>query len=216
MIGPDRRRNMPYIEIQNVEKTIGKVSVLRGVNLEIEKGTINGFVGPNGSGKTMLLRLIAGYLKPTRGKLIKPSAIKQGVIIENPAFIDEFSGFDNLSYLASIREIVGPDEIRATMRLLNLSPEDSRKVKVYSLGMKQKLAFAQAIMERPDILILDEPTRGMDDESVKTVYSIIKKYREDGVTAFIASHNREDIETLCDKVYTIQNGNVIFGFDERN
>ena len=176
---------MPYIEIQNVEKTIGKVSVLRGVNLEIEKGTINGFVGPNGSGKTMLLRLIAGYLKPTRGKLIKPSAIKQGVIIENPAFIDEFSGFDNLSYLASIREIVGPDEIRATMRLLNLSPEDSRKVKVYSLGMKQKLAFAQAIMERPDILILDEPTRGMDDESVKTVYSIIKKYREDGVTAFI-------------------------------
>lgn len=166
------------------------------------------FVGPNGSGKTMLLRLIAGFIKPSDGKITMPRAIRKGVIIENPAFIDEFSGFENLCYLASISKTITPEKIKAEMKTLGLDPEDMRKVKIYSLGMKQKLALIQATMELPELLILDEPTRGLDGDSVEIVYSKIKQYSKKGMTVFIASHSKKDIETLCDVVYIIQNGTI--------
>lgn len=199
---------MSYIELHNVSKTIGKSMVLKRINFNAEKGSITGFVGPNGSGKTMLLRLIAGFLKPTDGKITMPKAIRKGVIIENPAFIDEFSGFENLCYLANIRKTITPEKIKVEMKELGLDPEDRRKVKVYSLGMKQKLALIQATMELPELLILDEPTRGLDGDSVEIVYSKIKQYSKDGMTVFISSHSKKDIDTLCDAVYTIQNGTI--------
>lgn len=199
---------MSYIELHNVSKTIGKSTILTKIDFNAEKGSITGFVGPNGSGKTMLLRLIAGFIKPSDGKITMPRAIRKGAIIENPAFIDEFSGFENLCYLASISKTITPEKIKAEMKTLGLDPEDMRKVKIYSLGMKQKLALIQATMELPELLILDEPTRGLDGDSVEIVYSKIKQYSKKGMTVFIASHSKKDIETLCDVVYIIQNGTI--------
>ena len=199
----------PLIEVTNLTKTIKGKQVLSEINLRLEAGTIYGFVGPNGSGKTMLLRAIAGSLYIKDGSVRYNSSLFKGVIIENPAFINSFTGLENLRYLASIRNTIHDTDIKATMKRVGLDPEDTRKVRVYSLGMKQKLAFAQAVMESPPLLILDEPTRGLDSESVIIVREILYAERKKGTTVLIASHNQEDISNLCNQVFFLDSGRII-------
>lgn len=199
----------PLIEVTNLTKTLKGKQVLSEINLRLEAGNIYGFVGPNGSGKTMLLRAIAGLLYIKYGSVKYNSSLFKGVIIENPAFINSFTGLENLRYLASIRSTIRDTDIKATMKRVGLDPEDTRKVRVYSLGMKQKLAFAQAVMESPPLLILDEPTRGLDSESVIMVREILYEEREKGTTALIASHNQKDISSLCNQVFFLDSGRIV-------
>ena len=204
--------NEIIIEVNEVFKKYDDATVLDNVSLEIEKGKIYGLVGRNGSGKTVLMKCICGLIKPTSGEVKvagktvgKDVDIPEdiGVIIETPGFIPNYSGFKNLKLLASVRNKISNEEIRKSMEIVGLEPKSRKHVGKYSLGMRQKLGIAQAIMEKPKILILDEPMNGLDNESVAVVRKILKEQAENGATIILASHNREDIDVLCDKVYTM-------------
>lgn len=203
------------ISLENVTKKFGNTTILQHINIQFEEGKIYGIVGRNGSGKTVLFKLIVGYLSATTGKVKvcgkeigKDSDFAEniGLIIENPGFLSGYTGYKNLEYLASIRRIIGKEEIRDSMRKVGLDPDNRKKVGKYSLGMKQRLGIAQAIMENPDILILDEPMNGLDKQGVEEVRKILLDLRNDGKTIVLASHNREDIEILCDEVYEMDRG----------
>ncbi|NBJ93000.1 ABC transporter ATP-binding protein [Parablautia muri] len=205
------------ISIENLTKRFGDVTALENVNLNMEKGKIYGIVGRNGSGKTVLFKLITGYLKPTAGRVVVSGkeigkdtdfAGNIGIIIENPGFLKGYTGFKNLAYLAGIRNIIGKKEIRESMEKVGLDPDSRKKVGKYSLGMKQRLGIAQAIMENPEILILDEPMNSLDNQGVEEVRGILMGLRDEGKTIILASHNKEDIEILCDKVYEINRGRL--------
>lgn len=205
------------IKIENLTKKFGDVTALENVNLSMERGKIYGVVGRNGSGKTVLFKLIAGYLRPTAGRVIVSGkeigkdtdfAENIGIIIENPGFLKGYTGFKNLAYLASIRNVIGKEEIRASMEKVGLDPDSRKKVGKYSLGMKQRLGIAQAIMEDPGILILDEPMNSLDKQGVEEVRGILKGLRDEGKTIMLASHNKEDIEVLCDEVYEMDRGRL--------
>ncbi|MED2942818.1 ABC transporter ATP-binding protein [Bacillus swezeyi] len=208
---------MSAIEIKHVTKNIKGRDVLKDVSLSLDKGKIIGFVGHNGSGKSMLFRLISGLIKPTTGEikifgeilhkvLSFPRSIS--VILEKPGFLDQYSGFDNLKFLADIQKNITDQQIKEAIERVGLDPSDKRGVKAYSLGMKQKLAIAQAIMEKPEIMLLDEPMNGLDEDAVKNVYNIIQEQNQRGATILITSHHKEDIEALCDEVYKVNSGNV--------
>ncbi len=156
----------------------------------------------------MLIRAISGFLNTPQNSVIIDENATMGIIIENPEFINSFSGFDNLKYLASITNRIGNNDIFDMMKQVLLDPNDKRPIKHYSLGMKQKLAIAQAIMESPDILLLDEPTRGLDEESVDNIHRILKAQQEKGCTIIISSHNKEDIKVLYNEVYKIVEGKI--------
>lgn len=203
------------ISLENVAKKFGNTTVLQHINIQFEEGKIYGIVGRNGSGKTVLFKLIVGYLSATTGKVKVCGkeigkdidfAENIGIIIENPGFLSGYTGYKNLEYLASIRRIIGKEEIRDSMRKVGLDPDNRKKVGKYSLGMKQRLGIAQAIMENPDILILDEPMNGLDKQGVEEVRKILLDLKNDGKTIVLASHNREDIEILCDEVYEMDRG----------
>ena len=208
---------MKFIEIDQFCKTIKKHTVLDRVNLSVEKGEIVGIVGYNGSGKTMLLRAIGGLIYPDSGTLringelmgkdisFPPSV---GMIIENVGLWPYLNGMENLRMLAKIKNIIGDREIADTIRRVGLDPEDKRHYRKYSLGMKQRLVIAQAIMESPDLLLLDEPTNALDEGGVAEVRSLIAEERARGATVILASHNRDDIEQLCDRVYTMRAGTL--------
>ena len=201
---------LPWIKMTGVSKRIKDRYVLSNINLDFEKGKIYGIVGTNGSGKTMLLRAIAGLLHLTKGTVeYADGTPTMGVIIENPGFLMNYSGYENLKILARIRNVIGDTEIKRALALVGLDPRDKSKVKTYSLGMKQKLAIAQAIMEEPDLLILDEPFRGLDAESVKNIRSVLREHNRRGGTIFITSHNSEDIKVLCDCVFLMQDGTIV-------
>lgn len=211
--------NEIIIEVNEVFKKYDDATVLDNVSLEIEKGKIYGLVGRNGSGKTVLMKCICGLIKPTSGEVKvagktvgKDVDIPEdiGVIIETPGFIPNYSGFKNLKLLASVRNKISNEEIRKSMEIVGLDPKSRKHVGKYSLGMRQKLGIAQAIMEKPKILILDEPMNGLDNESVAVVRKILKEQAENGATIILASHNREDIDVLCDKVYTMDHGVIEF------
>lgn len=205
------------IDVSNVSKRFEEVTVLRNVNIQFQEGKIYGIVGRNGSGKTVLFKIIAGFLKPSDGQVKvygkevgrdKDFADEIGIIIENPGFLRGYTGYQNLKYLAGIRKIIGKQEIRDSMEKVGLDPDSRKKVGKYSMGMKQRLAVAQAIMEDPQILLLDEPMNGLDNQGVEDVRKILLRLKEEGKTIILASHNREDIEILCDEVYEMDRGRM--------
>lgn len=198
-----------WIRIENATKLIRGKCVLSNVNVSFERGKIYGFTGENGSGKTMLLRALSGLLELTTGTVkYKKENLSIGVIIENPGFLDNYTGFENLVFLARIRNVISKEQIRNTMKNVGLDPADKEKVRTYSLGMKQRLAFAQAIMEDPDILILDEPFRGLDAKGLYDIRKQLIAYNKTGGTIFLASHNCEEI-TLCDRCYRMEAGRLL-------
>lgn len=195
------------IEVSHVSKELKGKLVLNDITVNFERGKFYGITGANASGKTMLFRAISGLICLTSGNITyNPSGVNIGLIVENPGFLLSYTGYDNLRFLASIRNQISKEEIIQSMEAVGLDPQDKRKVRTYSLGMKQKLAIAQAIMERPNVLILDEPTRGLDQESVELIRNLLKQINHEGATILISSHNQEDISILCDKVYTMADG----------
>lgn len=201
------------LRLDNVGKTFRNQNVLEGINCEFESGNIYGIVGENGCGKTVLLKLLCGLMKTStgqvryNGKILKeeidflPSL---GVIIENPGFFDELSGFDNLKVLASFQKKINNKEIIESIEKVGLV-NDRKKVQNYSLGMRQRLGIAQAIMEDPDILILDEFTTALDIDGVEMTHNLLRKFRDAGKIIIITSHSAHDIRSLCDQVLTIRN-----------
>lgn len=207
----------PVITVEHVGLTIGKNVILKDINMEMERGKIYGFIGRNGSGKTMLMRCICGFVRITDGKISVnnqrigedvdfPSNI--GIIIENPEFVPYYSGYKNLKLLADVKKRIGKEEIKNAMQMAGLNPNLRLHVGRYSLGMRQRLGIAQAIMEDPDILILDEPMNGLDNEGVEDVRTILIGLKGKGKTVIIASHNKEDIDIMCDKVWNLEHGQM--------
>ncbi len=203
------------IEIKDLCKEFKNNKVLDHVNLRMKESHIYGIVGRNGSGKTMLFRCMAGLVRPSSGEIIYNGKIlykdilmppSMGIVIENMGLYPDYSGFANLKYLAGIRKIISDEEIRSTIARVGLDPDDKRKIRKYSLGMRQRIILAQAFMEKPDILVLDEPTNGLDEEGVRLVRDILKEESERGALIAIASHNKEDISYLCDEVFSMSKG----------
>lgn len=208
---------MDKIILRNATKQIKDSVVLNRINLELDRGGVYGFVGVNGSGKTMLFRAICGLIRLTEGevevfskKVREEIAFpeKLGVIIESVGLWDEYTGYENLRLLARIKNEITEEDIRLAMRRVGLEPDDRRIYKKYSLGMKQRLAVAQAIMERPELLVLDEPTNALDENGVSLVHSIILEEQKRGATVLIASHNKEEIATLCSRIFRLSDGRL--------
>ena len=204
--------------IKNVNKKIKGKVILSNINMELQSGKIYGFVGENGSGKTMLFRAISGLMKPSSGEIIADGKRLHkdmkvlpalGLMLENAGLYPELTGFDNLRLLAKLNGKIGKIEIEEAIKRVGLNPEDKRTFQKYSLGMKQRIVLAQAIMEKPDIILLDEPTNALDEKGVKDIRRIILEEKERGALVCIASHNKEDIELLADKVFTVNQGFVI-------
>ena len=203
------------IDIKNVSLRIGKTDILKSINISFEEGRIHGLIGRNGSGKTMLMKCICGFIRPTSGIItVGGKQIgkdidfpeNMGIIIEAPGFIPYYSGYKNLKLLAGLRGKIGKNEIIKSMEQVGLDPYLKRHVRKYSLGMRQRLGLAQAIMENPDLLILDEPMSGHDKEGVSDMRGYLKLFREQGKTILIASHSAEDISILCDTVCEMDKG----------
>ncbi len=203
------------ISVQDVYKRFGEETVLTGVSHDFEEGRIHGIVGNNGSGKTVLMKCICGFLLPAKGKiLVRYKQVGRdmdfpddlGLIIETPGFLPNMSGLKNLQILASLRKKIDSDTIRRTIRRVGLDPDMKKPVGKYSLGMRQRLGIAQAIMENPSILILDEPLNGLDKSGVKDMRQLIKGLRTEGKTIILASHNQADIDELCDTVCEMDAG----------
>lgn len=198
------------IKVEHISKTLKGKKVLDDITANFEHRKIYGVVGANASGKTMLFRALAGLIHLDSGTVkFSPPQCNIGVIVENPGFLLSYTGFENLKFLASIRRQISDQQITEAMNDVGLSASDKRKVKAYSLGMKQKLAIAQAIMERPEILILDEPTRGLDRESVNLIRNLLLNLNKAGTTILISSHNSEDISVLCSQIYMMENGKLV-------
>lgn len=206
---------MAVISIRDLTKTFRVNMVLNNVSLEIEAGTVTGLIGRNGSGKTMLMKCICGLISPTSGSVtVQGKRVGKdvdipdniGVIIETPGFLPNFSGYKNLMQLARIRRKIGKNEIRAAMERVGLNPDDKKHVGKYSLGMRQRLGLAQAIMENPELLILDEPMNGLDKDGVKEMRQYLLDLKSQGKTILIASHSAEDIDVLCDTVCEMDKG----------
>jgi ABC-2 type transport system ATP-binding protein len=203
------------VSVQNVTKRFGEETVLKSVSRDFEEGKIHGVVGNNGSGKTVLFKCICGFLLPTEGKvLVNAKQVGRdmdfpddiGIIIETPGFLPALSGIKNLQILASLKRKIGDETIRATLRRVGLDPNMRKPVGKYSLGMRQRLGIAQAIMEDPSVLILDEPLNGLDKDGAASMRELIKGLREQGKTVLLASHNPRDIDELCDTVCEMDAG----------
>ena len=203
------------IEIHDLVKVFGQDTVLKGINRNFEAGKIHGVVGNNGSGKTVMFKCICGFLQPTSGKVFVngkqigkdvdfPEDI--GLIIETPGFLPQLSGLKNLEILASLKRKINLKQIADTIRRVGLDPMSSKPVGKYSLGMRQRLGIAQAIMEEPSLMILDEPMNGLDKHGVAEMRDLFKSLATDGRTILLASHNIVDIEALCDTVCEMDAG----------
>ena len=193
------------IEISHVTKKYGAATVLNDVNISFEKGKIHGLIGRNGSGKTMLMKCICGFVPVTQGsitvngkKIGKDIDVPEnlGAIIETPGFLNNYSGYNNLKFLAGINKKIGREQIREAISFVGLDPDSKKHVGRYSLGMRQRLGLAQAIMENPDILLLDEPMNGLDKHGVKEMRELFKSLAQQGKTIIMANHSAED--TVCE------------------
>lgn len=203
------------IIVEEVSKSYKGIRVLDHVNISFEKGKIHGIIGRNGSGKTVLIKIICGLVQPDEGRVsVNGKAIGKdvdfpeniGVIIEAPGFLPSLSAYKNLEYLASLRSVIGKEEIRGAISLVGLDPDDKKHVGKYSLGMKQRLGIAQAVMENPDILILDEPMNALDKSGVADIRELLLRLKGAGKTILLVSHNSEDIQMLCDTVHEMDGG----------
>lgn len=203
------------IRLSNLTKSFGEELVLKGITHNFEKGKIHGIMGFNGSGKTVMFKCICGFLKPDGGSVIVdgkrigkdvdfPDSI--GVIIENPGFLLGLSGFENLKRLAALKGLISNDDIKAAIQRVGLDPMSKKKVGQYSLGMRERLGIAQAIMEDPDLLILDEPFNGLDKKGAAEVCELLKELKERKKTILIAAHNMQEIEWLCDSICEMDAG----------
>lgn len=209
---------MMNIKISHVSKTIKNNPVIKDISMELQSGAVYGFKGINGSGKTMLMRLISGLIRPTQGEISMngkilgkdisfPNSI--GVFLENPAFLDAYSGFNNLKLLASIKSVASDDDIRNTLLRVGLDPDSNKKYKKYSLGMKQRLGIAAAIMEKPEIVILDEPTNSLDEDGVDLVKHIVWNEKERGALVVVSCHDEEILKGMSDEVFLLEQGRLI-------
>ncbi len=203
------------LEAVNISKTIKNKKILSDVSLSLDSGNIYGFTGRNGSGKTMLFRALSGLMKIDSGTVIYDGKVlhkdievipRLGIVLENAGLYTEFSGFKNLKMLAKLNNLVGDKEIIEAIERVGLDPYDKRAVRKYSLGMKQRLVIAQAIMEKPDVIMLDEPTNSIDENGVWLVRDIINEEKKRGALILLASHSKEDISILADKVFHMKNG----------
>lgn len=204
-----------YISVNHVTKKFKEATVLNDVNVEFKKAEIHGLIGRNGSGKTMLMKCICGLVPITTGTIIinqkqigKDIQIPDniGAIIETPGFLPSYSGYQNLLFLSKVKGTISKEQIKQSIRKVGLNPEDKKPVGKYSLGMRQRLGLAQAIMENPELLILDEPMNGFDKDGVADMRKYLLNLKEQGKTILIASHSTEDIEILCDTVCEMDKG----------
>lgn len=203
------------ISVQHISLRFGEDLVLKDVCRDFEEGLVHGIIGNNGSGKTVLMKCICGFLHPTSGKvLVNYKQVgkdmdfpeNMGIIIETPGFLPNLTGFKNLQILASLNNKIDNESIRESIKRVGLNPDLKKNVSKYSLGMRQRLGIAQAIMENPDILILDEPFNGLDKNAVASMRELIKDLKQSGKTILLASHNQTDIEELCDTVCEMDAG----------
>ena len=208
---------MEKITLEHVSKVIKNVEVLKDINVCLQKGKVYGLKGYNGSGKTMLLRMIAGLIKPTEGTVFIDDKILHkdmdfpediGVMIENPNFWSNYTGKEVLYSLAMINKKIGMSEIDEVLERVELNPQDKRIIKKYSLGMKKRLGIAQAIMEKPQVILLDEPSNALDKKGVEMVRKIIQDERERGALIVLASHQNEDLD-ICDAIIEIEEGRIV-------
>ncbi|QTM98937.1 ATP-binding cassette domain-containing protein [Sediminibacillus dalangtanensis] len=207
-----------FLEANHVSKQIKKEQVLADIDLSLHKGKIYGFRGKNGSGKTMLFRLLCGLIRASEGSVkvdgktlgedisFPPSV---GVLIEYPGFLNGYTGFKNLKLLAEINKIVDDEKIKQSIRMVGLDPDDKRKYRKYSLGMKQRLGIAQAIMEEPELIILDEPTNALDSDGVEEIKKVLLDLKADGKCILIASHDKEELDYLSDEIFMMENGKIV-------
>ena len=205
------------VRLEDYCKSFKSAEVLKNINLTLESGKVIGLKGKNGSGKTKLMRAISGLILPTSGKVYIndkelgrhisfPPSI--GILIENPSFISNYTGFKNLKILASIQNRISDDEIRDAIRKVGLDPDDKRTFKKYSLGMKQRLGIAAAIMERPDIVILDEPINALDEAGAGLIKGLLDELKANGSLIIIACHDTEELNYLSDEIYEIYDGEI--------
>lgn len=208
---------MSEIVVNEVSKSIYGVPIINNVSMTLVSGNVYGFQGINGSGKTMLMRLICGLIYPTKGEIVidgkrlgKEITFPQsvGLLLENPAFLDSYTGFENLEMLASIKNIITREEIHEAITSVGLDPLDKRKYKKFSLGMKQRLGIAAAIMEKPDILILDEPTNSLDSSGISLVKTILAKERERGAIIILACHDLPVLQDVSDEIFLLEQGKI--------
>lgn len=206
------------IEVKDYTKIIKGITILDDINITFESGKCYGLKGKNGSGKTMLMRAVSGLITATKGAVVIdgetlgkeisfPRSI--GVLIENPAFIANYTGYKNLELLACIQNRIGKEEIRKTMEDVGLEPDDKRKYRKYSLGMKQKLGIASAFMEKPDIIILDEPINAIDEAGVIKVKKMIQEAKSRGAVIITACHDAEELQELSDEIIQIAEGRIV-------
>jgi len=205
------------IEVKNVYKSFKNIEVLHDVSLQADAGSICGIIGRNGSGKTVLFKCICGFLQTDRGEIqIEGKAVGKdkstlsnlGIIIESPGFLRHYSGYKNLEFLMGLNGKADREKINAVLDLVGLAEQKNKKVGKYSMGMRQRLGIAQAIMEEQNILILDEPMNGLDNQGVEDIRKLLLKLKKKGTAILLASHNQEDIRQLCDFVYEMDSGRI--------
>ncbi len=206
---------MAIISVENVSLTIGAAHILQDVSIQFEEGLIHGIVGRNGSGKTMLMKCICGFIRPTTGRILVDGRQvgrdvdfppDLGLLIETPGFVPYYSGLKNLALLAAINRRVSKEQLSACMEQLGLGDAKDKRVSKYSMGMRQRLGIAQAIMEDPKLLILDEPLNGLDEQGVQDIRALLLDLKQQGKTVLLSSHNGEDIDLLCDSVCRMAGG----------
>ncbi|MGE8035898.1 bacitracin ABC transporter ATP-binding protein [Lysinibacillus sp. KCTC 33748] len=210
----------PIVQLQNLSKTIGGKQLIQQLNIDLYPGQITGFLGPNGAGKTTTIRMMTGLMNPSEGKVIidglslqdnyEEAISKVGVIVENPEMYKFMTGYKNLLHFARMHKNVTKERIQEVVRQVGLENRIHEKVSTYSLGMRQRLGLAQALLHRPKFLILDEPTNGLDPAGIREFRMYLRKIAaEDGVSVFVSSHLLSEIELMCDRVAVIQNGKLI-------
>ena len=204
------------VKVENVTKYFKQEKVLDDVNMNLETGHIYGIVGKNGAGKTVLFKIIAGFIKPSSGKVTVAGKIigvdrdfpdSLGLIIETPGFLSQYNAYQNLLYLANINNKISKEDVKESIRMVGLDPGSNKKVGKFSLGMRQRLGIAQAIMENPNLIILDEPMNGLDKKGIEDVKELLLKLKGDGKTILMASHYADDME-ICDEVFQMEDGKL--------